>query len=86
MQDMYAAGDENVQPNVESFQTAIEAWTRAYDEPNSLARAQQILDWMANIYLSSANDLAMPHTSCFHPILKCWAASGKLEAPIVAEQ
>ena len=85
MQDMYAAGDTNVQPNLESFETAIDAWIRATDEPNALARAQQILDMMTNLYLSRQNDLAMPHTSCFYPILKSHAASGKLEAPIVCE-
>lgn len=86
MQDMYASGDQDVQPNLESFQTAIEAWTQATDtDTNALARATQILDWMTKLYLSSANDHAMPHTSCFYTILKSWAASGKLEAPIMSE-
>ena len=40
---------------------------------------------MINIYRSSANDLAVPHTSCFNLVLKCWANSGKLEGPIMAE-
>ena len=85
MQDMFASGDVNVQPNLESFQIAVEAWTRATDEPNALARARQILEWMAKVYLSGGNDLARPDVSCFRPILKCYASSGKLEAPIVSE-
>jgi hypothetical protein len=85
MQDMYASGDNDVQPDLESFQVAIEAWTRATDEPKALARARQILDWMTKVYLSKANDLAAPDASCFRPILKCYAASNKLEAPIVSE-
>jgi hypothetical protein len=85
MQDMYSSGDDDVQPNLESFQIAIEAWTRATDEPNALARARQILDWMTKVYLSGANDLAAPDASCLRPILKCHASSGKLEAPIVSE-
>mmetsp|Transcript_22715 Transcript_22715/g.48845 ORF Transcript_22715/g.48845 Transcript_22715/m.48845 type:complete len:432 (+) Transcript_22715:3-1298(+) len=86
MQDMYASGDDDVQPNLESYQIAIEAWLGATDEPNALARAQQIIEYMTTLYLASANDLAKPHTSCFYPILKCWAASGKMEAPIMVEQ
>lgn len=83
---MYASGDQNVQPNLESFHTAIEAWTQSSEtDNNALARAQQILDWMTKLYLSSSNDHAMPHTSCYYTILKSWAASGKLEAPIMAE-
>lgn len=86
MQDMYQSGlDSDVKPNLESFQIAIEAWTKATDEPQALKRAQQIIDWMARLYLSSANDLAKPHTSCFHPILKGWAVSGRIEAPIICE-
>jgi len=89
MQDMYASGDQDVQPNSESFQIAIEAWTQATEsDSKALARAQQILDWMTKLYLSSANTLAMPHTSCYYAILKSWAASSggkKLEAPIMAE-
>ena len=85
MQDMYTAGDENVQPNLESFYLAIEAWSKASDDKNAPARAHQILEWMSNIYNSSENDLAAPHTSCFHLVLKSWATSGKLEAPIMSE-
>lgn len=86
MQDMYAAGEQDVQPNLESFRIAIEAWLYATDEPNALARAQQVLNWMTKIYLANANDLAAPDPSIFYPILKTWAASDKLEAPIMAEQ
>ena len=86
MQDLYQSGaDSDVKPNLESFQIAIEAWTKATDEPKALKRAQQIIDWMARLYLSSANDLAKPHTSCFHPILKGWAVSQRIEAPIISE-
>jgi hypothetical protein len=86
MQDMYASGDQDVQPNQESFLTAIEAWTLATEtDTNALARAQQILDWMTKLYLSKSNDHAKPHTSCYFTILKRWASSGRLEAPIMAE-
>ncbi|KAL7544767.1 hypothetical protein ACHAWF_008134 [Thalassiosira exigua] len=86
MQRLYEAGDLDVQPNMESFQTAIDAWANATsDDPKALVHAQRILDWMTKLYLSSANDLAAPHISCLHPILKCWAASGKLEAPVISE-
>ena len=85
MQDLYAAGDKNVQPNLESFQIVVEAWSRASDEPNSPARAQQILEFMTKTYKSGANDLAKPDTQCFIPVLKAWASSKKLEGPIMAE-
>jgi hypothetical protein len=85
MQDLYAAGDKHVQPNLESFQIAIEAWTKASDESNAPARAQQILEWMINTYKSGANDLAQPNTQCFIPVLKAWATSRKLEGPIMSE-
>ena len=86
MQQQYTDGDENVQPNLTSFEIAIEAWVRATDEPAATARAQHILDYMTNIYLSDANDQAKPHTSCFHPILKSLAASGNnSDAPISCE-
>jgi hypothetical protein len=70
---------------VESFQIVIDAWVSAADEPNALGRAQQILDWTTTLHLSSANDLAVTHASCFQPILKGWAGSGRMDAPIVAE-
>lgn len=86
MQQMYAAGDEDVRPNPESFRIAIEAWVNAGDEPSGLGRAQHVLDWMTKLYLSSANDLAAPNSSCFLPILRGWANSGRIEAPVVTEQ
>lgn len=72
-------------PNLESFQIAIDAWTKASDEPNAITRARRILDWMSTIYISKSNDLAMPDVSCFKPILKCYASSKKLEARIASE-
>lgn len=85
MQDIFVSGDNEVQPNLESFQIAIDAWTKAYDEPNAISRARQILNWMSTIYISKSNDLAKPDVSCFKSILKCYASSKKLEAPIVSE-
>ena len=85
MQEMYEAGNEDVQPDLESFQAAIDAWLRATDEPKAFDKAKQVVDWMTELYLTKENELAMPHTSTFYPILKCYAASGKMEAPIMAE-
>jgi hypothetical protein len=85
MQDMFISGDNEVQPNLESFQIAIDAWTKASDEPNAITRARQILNWMSTIYISNSNDLAKPDVSCFKSILKCYASSKMLEAPIVSE-
>ena len=60
MQNTIASGDDDAQPNLKSFQIGlIEAWKRATDEPNSLARALQILDWMIRVYISDSNDLAI---------------------------
>jgi len=44
MQEMCAAGNANVQPNVDSFEIAVEAWIRATDEPHALSRSQKILE------------------------------------------
>eukprot|EP00970_Alexandrium_tamarense_P010706 scaffold2206_cov193-Alexandrium_tamarense.AAC.7 len=88
MQEMYTTGnDTNVQPNLQSFLLAIEAWTRVptSSNPDAPRRAQRILQWMSSIHHSRENDLAAPTTECFHLVLKSWANSGKLEAPIMAE-
>jgi len=86
MQDVYhLTGDKTVQPNQESFETAIESWLRATDEPAALERAQGIIDWMTTLYMSSSNDLAKPHTSNFYPILKYLANSCTLDGPILSE-
>jgi hypothetical protein len=38
MQDMFISGDNEVQPNLESFQIAIDAWTKASNELNATTR------------------------------------------------
>lgn len=86
MQEMYELGEVDVQPNSQSFQIAIEAWTKASDCDDAARHAHRILEWMCGIYTSGRNDLAAPVTSCFHMVLKSWAVSKKLEAPIMAEQ
>jgi len=85
MQDKFVEGDEHVQPNAESFELAIEAWTIASDVDYAPARAHKILEWTNHLYTSSENDKAAPNTNCFHLVLRAWASSGKLEAPIMSE-
>ena len=86
MQDMYEAGDADVQPDLESFRIAIEAWTKATDVDDAPRRAHRILDWMCGVYTSGKNDLAASDTACFHMVLKSWAVSKKLESPIMTEE
>jgi hypothetical protein len=86
MQDMYEKGDKEVKPDLDSFMIGIEAWAKACDDENFPRRAHRILEWMSTLYMNGKNDLAAPDTSCFHLVLKSWAVSRRLEAPVMTEQ
>ncbi len=86
MQDMYASGDWNVQPNTQTFRSVILAWEKVGSGANShVDRAHQVLQWMIYLYKMNDNDYAAPDMECFNIVLRGWAASSDPDAPIKAE-
>lgn len=82
MQDAYASGEIEVQPDLESFRLVLRAWSQAKGaEVNASLRAQQILEWMIRLYESKANDLVQPDAECFDIVLHAWALSQHSESP-----
>jgi hypothetical protein len=85
MQVRYEEGDSNVKPNLSSFKVVVMAWRQAQNN-YSAVRAQQILEWMVELYNERKNDLALPDSDCFDIVLQCFARNRLPDAPRRAEK
>jgi len=80
-----------IQPNLASFKTVIMAWRKAAELQDSTTyyscvRAQQLLEYMVDLYTTGQNRLACPDADCFDSVLQSWTRSDHSEAPVRAEQ
>eukprot|EP00568_Trieres_chinensis_P009562 CAMPEP_0183300032 /NCGR_PEP_ID=MMETSP0160_2-20130417/6587_1 /TAXON_ID=2839 ORGANISM="Odontella Sinensis, Strain Grunow 1884" /NCGR_SAMPLE_ID=MMETSP0160_2 /ASSEMBLY_ACC=CAM_ASM_000250 /LENGTH=492 /DNA_ID=CAMNT_0025462383 /DNA_START=140 /DNA_END=1618 /DNA_ORIENTATION=+ len=90
MQDMFASGETNVQPDLESFRSVLVACSSASvkrdDSELAALRAQRVLEWMVHLHNTGKNDLAKPDAQCFELVLHSWAFSGRVDAPKRVEE
>jgi PPR repeat len=80
-----------IRPNLSSFKTVLMAWRCATEQESnyshdSCLRAQQVLEWMIDLYVTGQNRLACPDSDCFDICLQAWARSNHPEAPAKTEQ
>eukprot|EP00591_Stephanopyxis_turris_P015922 CAMPEP_0195543280 /NCGR_PEP_ID=MMETSP0794_2-20130614/52038_1 /TAXON_ID=515487 /ORGANISM="Stephanopyxis turris, Strain CCMP 815" /LENGTH=476 /DNA_ID=CAMNT_0040677437 /DNA_START=62 /DNA_END=1492 /DNA_ORIENTATION=- len=69
MEYAYEMGDENVQPNRESFKIAIEAWTQS-GAKDSIERSIRILEWTVDLIKSGKNLEARIDTESFDLVFR----------------
>lgn len=73
---MEASRDASLAPNIETYESLIQAWVRCGDL-KSLLRAETC----AKSLLTSSNDHINPRLHTFYPIIAAWVYSGCAEGP-----
>ena len=88
MQVAYESGDDNIQPNLESFRLVLLAWSQVGSEGKDYAalRASRILEWMMHLYNIDEKSPAVPDADCFDIVLRTWSKSSNKDAPFKVEE
>eukprot|EP00521_Asterionellopsis_glacialis_P007905 CAMPEP_0195287934 /NCGR_PEP_ID=MMETSP0707-20130614/4795_1 /TAXON_ID=33640 /ORGANISM="Asterionellopsis glacialis, Strain CCMP134" /LENGTH=600 /DNA_ID=CAMNT_0040347739 /DNA_START=152 /DNA_END=1954 /DNA_ORIENTATION=+ len=96
MHEQYQAGNNQVQPNYESFKFVLLAWKHV--QPSQFkdypVRAQRILEWMGRLATmkknrdtnNNAQEWPMPDAELYDMVLQSWARSGRQDAPPKCEK
>ena len=83
MEEMYAAGNANLQPSAQVYTSVITAWAKT-DDPGSALRAEILLKLMWAMY-KRGNVSAKPNVHAFTSCISAWARSREKDAGPRAE-
>ena len=85
MQEMHDAGNDEVKPDVVTFNSVINAWSKS-GEKDAPIRAEALLQRMKDLAELTGDADVMPDVVSFNSAIDAWAKSGDTIAPHRAEQ
>jgi len=89
MIDLYQAGDPYMKPDVISYSTVLDCWSRAVDFiPDAPQRAEALLNRLIDLSSQDNQDglkFSVPNNVCFNSVVKAYAMSNQPESIEKAE-
>lgn len=85
MEELYEAGNANLQPSAQIYTSVITAWARS-NEPGSALRAEVLLKLMWAMYKRDANKDIKPNAHTFSSVINAWSTSRQKDAGERAER